>query len=244
MKRIFYLSLFLLISLSTTKANSPYLLEGIYTNPDTYEEIIVRSNQRGLRIQGLSRRNPGKWIRFVRNGRTRFIDRNGNKLRITGSRNGYTTIIFNPRRGPNRIYQAGIWRDNRNSCGTFSGRNGGRYYGYDHLDRDRDWDRRRRYDDFNGRDDFNNNGFNGSYFFEGTYKTRDGRSIAILDTRTGFKAKFRGERTWKRYERKGDRFVDNDGNFYRVTSQNKLIWHGKFSGKQIEVIKESDEVLF
>ena len=239
MKRIFYLSLFLFISLTTTKANSPYLLEGIYTNPETYEEIVVRSNHRGLEIQGLSQRNPGKIIRFVKNGRTRFIDRNGNKLRISGSRNGYTTIIFNPRRGPNRIYQAGIWRNKRNSCGTFSDRNGGRYYGYDHLDRDIDWGRRRGYNDFDNRDRYNN-----SFSMQGTYETRDGRRIAILNTRTGFKAKFRGDRIWKRYERKGERFVDRDGNFYQISSHNKLIWNGKYSGKQIELTKQSDEVLF
>lgn len=241
-----------MLQFSIVKGEDDYRIEGIYTNIQSYMEIQVDLNRKGMSIRGLDRRYPNRWTKFRQIYRDVYADRNGNEVKLKGvNRYGDTRLLIRDRRGRVDVFTRGIIHHrNRTTCTTIIDYNhewdDHRYQDNPYFDRrkqrrsdiDNDYYDNRRYED-NRQSDYNR-----SSSLEGTYKTNDGRFIAILETRDGFKAKFKGERNWKNYIRQGDRFVDNDGNQYTTSRAGELNWQGKYSKKNILITKVGDEVAF
>lgn len=244
MKKMFYLSLFLIIGSFSANANIGYLnVDGFYINGKNYSEIQIKEYRRGIKVRGLNWRRPNKWIKFERINRKRFVDCDNNQMVLNRNRRGDFTFILKDRFGQRTKFRR-VNSYNRNNCGGIGDGyfyDGNGYNDHDFNRRDKRSNNGRNTDKYRFND--NSKGSNNSGFrIEGTYSTRDGRSIAIVETRRGFKAKFSGDRTWKSYEKKNNRFIDKDGNSYTLQDDGGLIWKGKYSGKRIELSKVSDEV--
>jgi hypothetical protein len=235
-----------LLTISIVKAESPYSLNGIFTDVDNYREILVKTYKRGIKIKGIQKRHPHKWVKFERENRYVFVDRNGNHVKLRDRRRG-AQIIYKSRRGNTRIFQEGVIRNSYgNSCRSdynFDNRHDHFGSGYNYNDySDRGYGSYDHNSDYGDRSDRHNRINRSS--FEGTYETAKGRKIAILNTRTGFKAKFSGERVWKSYDKVNERFEDRDGNYYILSGPKRMQWNGKYSGKKREITKISDEVRY
>ncbi len=263
MKKMIYLSLLFLLTLNNLKANDGIGLEGFYTNPQTYSEIEVDIYNKGIKVRGIDRKHPYKWVKFRRVNRYVFADGRGTEIKIKNrDRHGEPRLLVRGRRGDLNVYNRGVIHHSHRphtTCTTIIDHRSD-WDNYD--DYDNEYYKRRGYDNrtdngsrkdrYQNNDNYNDGydqsqGFGDNYSnkrLEGTYVTNDGRHIALLETRDGFKAKFEGDRNWKSYTRQNENFVDHDGNFYRLSGVNEMKWTGKYSGKVVIIKKIDDKVQF
>ena len=225
-------------------------LEGVYINDIDLQRIEVIQSRNFLKVQGIYPSHPHRWVKFRSVGVNRFVDRHGNRLAISMDAFGYPLIDVRYHRGGCAVYKYLPPRNvhdhichsgcNHGTCMT---PNQIEYYDDRLSNRNRSYGNRRTYD-FNDRNRLENHDQRSSRNIEGTYLDPNNRQIAIVLTRTGFKAKFSGERTWKDYTKTGNRFLDENGNSYEWLDNGVLKWEGRSSGHQILIRKISDDVKY
>ena len=180
--------------------------------------------------------------RFRRRGRATFEDRYGNQLTVKRRGHEVAIFIYN-RRGFTDVY---FKVNDRNQCGhnnNYKSRIRRGHHDRGQSYRSQDLRSRQGVD---GYQDFGEDRSTSRFDFEleGTYQAEDGRIIAIVETRDGFRAKFSGDKIWKDYKQEGNRYQDVDGNTYELQQDLTLMWKGRYSGKSIIVRKISDEVRY
>ncbi len=75
------------------------------------------------------------------------------------------------------------------------------------------------------------------------FEPRVGKELILVDSRSGIKLKFRGEREWTFFEKKsGGVYVDRNGNSYRVIDYRKILWNNANGTRSFVLEKRSDSI--
>ncbi len=215
MKRVLYLLLLVVLSITVVNANHQYDIEGVFSNYSSSHIIKVRSFRKGIKVKVLDHHHHG-WRRYYQVGPRTFESNCGSRIRVKHNRKGLKLKIRYAD-GSRETYRRHSFYQNECYSNDWGG----------------DWN---TYDDFPPQYSFRHSSV------EGTYKDREGNRIAILETREGFKAKFVGDRKWKNYRLMGRIYQDKRGNKYEVLGNGVLEWQGAKSRKRIRIQKISDVV--
>lgn len=240
-------------------------LTGYWVNPVFDEAIKIVDMRDGILVKGLF--NTNRNIFFERINKNKFIDCKRNIIRIEDGR----TLMFISRRSNEYIRFEKIYNDrSRGHCnddyydpydypdknGKYKNKNKGRSRDKNYDDDDEYGDDYRNFKDYDDNYlskkndkskvesrtkiiDHLNESINGTYEVKGSKET-----VAITDTREGFKAKFSGSKNWVNYTRISNKeFEDEKGNKYILNGKN-LNWISKDSKKNFYLEKISDDIKY
>jgi len=233
MKRIFYLSLLLVIPFLASADHVGEFLEGRWINPYFGEQIKIKTKRNYIRVKGLPRQRGYQDFRPIRRGV--FEDHFGNRLYVESQHE----VDYVDRYTRDRITFLKRGFHEHHVCNSACRNGYGSYNdGYYNNHPDRNYDRNRnrnnrnrnhdRYDDrsYNGYG-YNNLGINGRYFVRELDEY-----VVIEKTHRGLRAQRKGEK-WVEFtqnEIRKNEYIDREGNKYNVRLDGSMYWTSK-SGK-------------
>ncbi|MEM9545298.1 MAG: hypothetical protein AAGA77_04960 [Bacteroidota bacterium] len=231
MKRIFYLSLLLVLPFLLHANHGRSQLNGRWISPYFDTQIKIRVKRQHIRVKGLTRRG---WTNFQSIRRNVFEDCSGNRIRF---KNVHELVYINRFRGERiRFVKKGhrhlnhtcnvscsLGNDNFGYTGpydSYSENYGGNYaddYGYDD------------YSGFGGGRSNRDREINSSRI-DGRYLVREiDEYVTLKRTRNGLRAR-KGSEKWVAYTQnryRKNEYTDKKGNKYLVRSDGSITWKSK-----------------
>ena len=239
MKSIFLIHIFIWAIISPCVGQSLYL-DGEWYNNSLHKNIIVHSSHQGYKIKGLYSYHD--WTYFEECGRNTFCDRYENFIRVVSQNR---LIFYNRyRRTKLTFYNLGEERNRK-------------YFGNRRVDEDLYSDR----DDYHtyGQNQISSNNQPAKIKSkekrstpvnlrspEGTWSVADSeKTVYIIDTRDGIKARFIDETVWYIFKNDKDNsgiYISNDGHRYEYLNENSLVWKDKNDTRKFYLTRMSDKI--
>lgn len=236
MNRIYFYFILILFPVFLFAESNQHIVSGKWYNPYIDRQIVVLAFPDGIKVKGIHSKYG--WTFFDRRGSGTFYDVYGNKIRLFG----HDQILYTDRRKKVRLSFILL--------NTYKNQDRQRYKrGDDKSDYYNKYDQKfsDKEDDFSEQNDHNGNQ---KYEIEpndleGTWKVKDfSKTVYIVETRDGIKARFSDEKKWFTYHRSSHDsagFVSDEGYQYIYTGDGKLIWIDKTQAKKFYLTKISDQ---
>lgn len=236
MRRLFYLSLLLIIPFLVHADHGRKKLNGKWISPFHGKEIKLKVKRNEIRIKNLTRRG---WSTFLPSYRGTFEDHVGNTVRIKNIHE----LVYRSSCGGERIrFVKKEHRHHNHNCNTscgiendFFSYNDGYYGGHREFYNEDEYYSNNANSGYENHDDYGGrwsqrNDLRNSQNIGGRYFVREiDEYITIQDTSNGIRAK-RGNREWVHYRQnryRKNEFIDDKGNSYLLRSNGGLKWKNK-----------------
>lgn len=236
MNRIYFFFILILLPVFLFAESNQNIVSGKWYNPYIDRQIVILAFRDGIKVKGIHSKNG--WTFFDRMGSRIFYDVYGNKIRLFG----HDQILYTDRRKKVRLtfillnsYQ------NQDRQKYNRGHDSNEYYNEDDQ---RFSDRKNDFSEQNDHHGKLKNEFEPNDL-EGTWKVKDfSKTVYIVETRDGIKARFSDEKKWFTYHRvsyDSAGFVSDEGHEYIYNGDGKLIWMDKTKAKKFYLTKISDQ---